>query len=162
MTDVRIPDHNHPTHYPCPYTCPAHATLYGGSPPPPPVSFETYEADLASVRDQLRDAREIILRLERNPITQLHELATRLSEVAASITDEAVRLDNPERVPHRDDHFAEYLRRARDEVMNDPAAGVGRDPGVFAGEVLDDLLDDYRLRADLGLGLLEEIPEIQP
>lgn len=51
-------------------------------------------------------------------------------------------------MPHRDDEVAVWLKAQRDEWYQ------SRD----AYFVLDQMLDEYRLRADLGLSLTVEIP----
>lgn len=62
--------------------------------------------------------------------------------------------DLPEaHVPHRGSDVEAYIKARRDSFMQ------LEDAEWFA---LDDLLDDYRYRADLGLDLLSEIPPWPP
>lgn len=50
-------------------------------------------------------------------------------------------------LPHRGDAVAEWLKGYRDGLVQ----------GTTAWYAVDDLLDEYRLRADLGLTLAEEL-----
>lgn len=59
-------------------------------------------------------------------------------------------------LPHRDDVVATWLRERREELKK---RSVGYDSRMAARyDAIDALLDEYRLRADLGLGLTAEIP----
>lgn len=54
-------------------------------------------------------------------------------------------------LPHRGDEVAEWLKEARDHFEG-PQGG-------WAYRAIDGLLDEYRLRADLGLALIDELSE---
>jgi hypothetical protein len=59
-------------------------------------------------------------------------------------------------LPHREDVVATWLRQRRDEIQR---RSVGYDSRAASSyDAIDALLDEYRLRADLGLGLTAEIP----
>lgn len=53
--------------------------------------------------------------------------------------------------PHRDDELVDWIRREREKYAGSPIASS-------AYNALDALLDDYKLRADLGLNLTDNIP----
>lgn len=59
--------------------------------------------------------------------------------------------------PHRDDEVATWLRAQRDEVKRQ-RPGYDRDASLRY-DAIDALLDEWKLRADTGLKLADEIPE---
>jgi len=59
--------------------------------------------------------------------------------------------------PHRDDEVAAWLRAKRDEVKQQHPGYDSR--GAVRYDAIDYLLDEWKLRADLGLRLANEIPE---
>jgi hypothetical protein len=61
------------------------------------------------------------------------------------------RPDTLPHVPHRGDDVAEWVKRRRDEYAQH---GASSDEWT----ALDDLLDDYRLHADTGTPLSEDVP----
>jgi hypothetical protein len=58
--------------------------------------------------------------------------------------------------PHREDEVVTWLRKQRDEQHAAAKESPGR--ARVAYSTIDDLIDEYRLRADLGLALEAEIP----
>jgi hypothetical protein len=60
-------------------------------------------------------------------------------------------------IPERNDNVAQWLKRFRDNYAKDGYASTGTD--YYRYSALDDLLDDYRLHANVGQPLHVDVIE---